>query len=59
MRANVVVDSSSAIQTQLSAVHDNNDVGLCANSEKKLYDRNYTPFGKLIYTSNLFKKDVD
>jgi len=39
---NVVVDSSSLIKTQLSAVHNNNDIGLYANSAKAVTES--TPF---------------
>jgi len=35
---NVVVDSSSPIQTQLSAVHNNNDIGSYPNSAKAVKD---------------------
>ena len=42
---NVVLDSSSPIQTQMSAVHNNNDVGLYANSAKSVKDES-TPFSQ-------------
>jgi len=36
--ANAVVDSSRSIQTQLSVVHNNNDIGWCPNSAKAVKD---------------------
>jgi len=36
--ANVVLDCSSPIQTQLFAVHNNIDIGLCSNSARAVMD---------------------